>query len=200
VAPAELQQLLLDSLSSNAFSDSASDDHEQHQQHEQALHADAMLAVHATTAAAAAAVHQAAPQLQQHAYSKQQQQLPWHAQAQAKQQMHMTPSCMGLLQQQYLQHGRFGTNTIHSKPSSSEDGSKSSSKDSSSTSGPSAGSSSSSSAGAAAASAPADFLAALLAVGSSSKAAQLTPAAITQQLDKHIVGQGVSGAAISNIK
>jgi hypothetical protein len=29
-------------------------------------------------------------------------------------------------------------------------------------------------------------------MGSSSKAAQLTPAAITQQLDKHIVGQAVS--------
>uniref|UniRef100_A0A383WBI3 AAA+ ATPase domain-containing protein n=1 Tax=Tetradesmus obliquus TaxID=3088 RepID=A0A383WBI3_TETOB len=209
VAPVELHQLL-DSLSNDVLTRSAFFDHEQQQQ---ALHAEGLTEVHATAAAAAAAQAPAVSQLQhhtlskqqqqqqqvqqQHTFSTQQQQNSWYPHEQLKQRMYTTPTCMGPLQQQ--QHSRFSESSMHSA-SSSQDSSKGSSTDSSSTSGPSAssGSSSSSAAGASAASAPADFLAAaLLAMGSSSKAAQLTPAAITQQLDKHIVGQAAAKRAVA---
>lgn len=62
------------------------------------------------------------------------------------------------------------------------------------------GSSNSSEASSSSAAPPADSLAAaLLAIAKSSKVAHLTPAAITQQLDKHIVGQAVRGASLDHL-
>jgi hypothetical protein len=190
VAPAELHQLL-DSLSNNVLAHSALF-HQEHQQ--QALQAEGMSVVSAAAVDQAPAVSQ----LQHHTSGKQQQHTSWHLNEQFHQRWCMTPTCMAPLQQQQ-QRSRFSDSSMH-PASSREDSSKGSSTDSSSTSGPTASSDSSgnnsSTAGASAASAPADFLAAaLLSMGSSSKAAQLTPAAITQQLDKHIVGQGVSDTA-----
>jgi hypothetical protein len=186
VAPAELHQLL-DSLSNSALNAAVFSQREQEEL--ESPHAAQMSSIHcAVPTTAAADQAPAVAQVQHLTLSNQQQKVSCFQQDQLKQRMRMASAYMAPWQQQH--YSRFSKNSMHAS-SSSDEGSSSGSKDSSSTSGPTPSSSASS--GASAASAPADFLAAaLLAIGSSSKAAQLTPAAITRQLDKHIVGQAVS--------
>jgi hypothetical protein len=185
VAPAELQQLL-DSLSNSALNAAVFSQRDQEEL--ESPHAAQMSSIHSAVPTTAAADQAPAVAQVQHSTLSNQQTVSCFQQDQLKQRMRMASAYMPPWQQQH--DSRFSKNSMHAS-SSSDEGSSSGSKDSSSTAGPT--SSSSASSGASAASAPADFLAAaLLAMGSSLKAAQLTPAAITQQLDKHIVGQAVS--------